>query len=95
MTAHVVIELAVQDPEGFQQYVDRVGPLIERAGGRTVLLDPSVVVLEGDWRPPVLVIHEFPGMTEVQAFWDSPEYAPLKDLRRHHATVKVVVGTAA
>jgi uncharacterized protein (DUF1330 family) len=95
MPAYVVIDLNVADPAGFQQYVDGVMPLLEKAGGRNVLTDADALVLEGDWTPPTLVIHEFEDRAAVQAFWDSPEYQPLKDLRRKYSTVKVVVGQTA
>ncbi|MDR7277126.1 DUF1330 domain-containing protein [Catenuloplanes atrovinosus] len=92
MTAYVVIDLDVDNPEGFQEYLDGVVPLMERAGGRNVLTEPDTLVLEGDWRPSTLVIHEFPDRAAVQRFWDSPEYQPLKDIRRRHSRVRVVVG---
>ncbi|ANZ40870.1 hypothetical protein BBK82_37690 [Lentzea guizhouensis] len=95
MTAYVVIDLNVADQDGFQQYVDGVLPLIEKAGARNVLTDADALVLEGDWKPRTLVIHEFADRAAVQAFWDSPEYQPLKELRRRYSTVKVVVGETA
>jgi uncharacterized protein (DUF1330 family) len=95
MAAYVVIDLNVADPEGFQQYVDGVTPLMDQFGGRNVLVDNGAVVLEGDWTPPTLVIHEFADRAAVQQFWDSPEYQPLKELRRRYSTVKVVVGETA
>ncbi len=95
MAAYVVIDLNVADSEGFQQYVDGVLPLMDKFGGRNVLTDDAAVVLEGDWTPPTLVIHEFASKAAVQEFWDSPEYQPLKELRRRYSTVKVVVGETA
>ncbi|HEX7301965.1 DUF1330 domain-containing protein [Lentzea sp.] len=95
MTAYVVIDSDITDPEGFQEYVDNVMPLLEKAGGRNILMDDDALVLEGDWTPPSLVIHEFADRAAVQAFWDSPEYQPLKELRRRFSRVKVVVGETA
>jgi uncharacterized protein (DUF1330 family) len=94
MTAYVVVDLDISDPEGFQQYIDGVGPLIDKAGGRNLTTDPHAVVLEGDWKPPVLIIHEFPDKDAVEKFWNSPEYAPYKELRRRYSSVKVVVAGA-
>ncbi|MEV5313673.1 MULTISPECIES: DUF1330 domain-containing protein [unclassified Streptomyces] len=95
MTAYAVIDLDIADPDGFQQYIDGVTPLIERAGGHNVLIDDDALVLEGDWRPATLVIHQFASKAALQEFWDSPEYQPLKELRRRYSTVKVVVGESA
>ena len=95
MAAYVVIDLDVADQEGFQQYVDGVMPLMDKFGGRNVLVDADALVLEGDWTPPALVIHEFADRAAVQEFWDSPEYQPLTELRRRYSTVRVVVGETA
>jgi uncharacterized protein (DUF1330 family) len=95
MSAYVVIDLDIVDADGFQQYIDGVGPMIERAGGRNLVVDPDALVLEGDWKPSTLVVHEFPSRAAVQEFWDSPEYAPFKELRRRHSSVQVVVGETA
>lgn len=92
MPAYVVIDLDVSDPAGFQQYVDGVTPLIEQSGARNLLIDDNAVVLEGDWKPATLVIHEFSSKAALQEFWDSPEYQPLKELRRKYSSVKVVAG---
>ncbi|MFF5477688.1 DUF1330 domain-containing protein [Streptomyces sp. NPDC012935] len=92
MPAYVVIDLDVSDPSGFQQYIDGVTPLIEQAGARNLLIDDNAVVLEGDWEPATLVIHEFASKAALQEFWDSPEYQPLKELRRKYSSVKVVAG---
>ncbi|MDZ5446948.1 DUF1330 domain-containing protein [Micromonospora sp. 4G57] len=91
MTAYVVIDLDIATQDGFREYVEGAGPLIERFGGRNIVTDDNALVLEGDWTPPTVVIHEFPDRETVQRFWDSPEYQPLKELRRKHSTVKVVV----
>lgn len=95
MPAYVVIDLSIADPAGFQEYVDGVMPLLEKASARNLLVDDSVLVLEGDWTPSTLVVHEFADRAAAQEFWDSPEYQPYKELRRRYSTVKVVVGEAA
>jgi uncharacterized protein (DUF1330 family) len=94
MTAYAVIDLNIADEEGFQQYVDGVRPLIEKSGARNIFIDDKPLVLEGDWTPRTLVIHEFESKEAVQRFWDSPEYQPFKQLRRRYSTVRVVVGEA-
>ena len=94
MTAYVVIDLNIADAEGFQQYIDGVTPMIDEAGGRNLVVDSDALVLEGEWKPSPLVVHGFPSREAVQRFWDSPEYAPYKELRRRYSTVQVVVGEA-
>lgn len=95
MTAYVVIDLDVTDPQGFQEYRDQARALLKKYGARNVLTDGNPLMLEGEGAPRTLVVHEFPSMEAVRQFWDSPEYQPLKELRRRHARVRVVVGEAA
>src|SRR5262245_33678800 len=92
MTAYVVIDLEITDYDAFMQYVDGVTPLIEAAGGRVLLMDNNPTVLEGDWKPARLVLHEFPSRAVLQAFHDSPQYQPLKALRHRSSTAQIVVG---
>ena len=43
-------------------------------------------MLEGDWAPPrgMMVMIEYPSLEQARAHYDSPEYAPLKQLRQAH-----------
>ena len=43
-------------------------------------------MLEGDWNPQRLVIVEFESMKRFHEWYNSPEYAPLKQVR-HEVTV--------
>ena len=90
MTAYIVIDLDIADPEGMQEYIQAAAPLIVRMGGRMVGFDPQVRVLEGDWKPASLVLIEFPDQPAAQAFWDSAEYQPLKVLRQKHSQAKAI-----
>ncbi|MDR7277001.1 DUF1330 domain-containing protein [Catenuloplanes atrovinosus] len=91
MTAYVIIDLDVTDSAGFREYAEAVLPMIRRAGGRPLVSDRQPVVLEGDWTPSTVVMYEFPDREAAERFWHSPEYQPLKELRRRYATVRVVV----
>jgi uncharacterized protein (DUF1330 family) len=65
-----------------------VGPLIAKHGGRYITKSGSQVVLEKDnavWQPERVVIIEFPDMAALQAWYQSPEYAPLIAIRRQSA----------
>jgi uncharacterized protein (DUF1330 family) len=47
--------------------------------------------MEGDWQPNRLVVIAFPSMADAQAFYDSPEYGPVKDLRLRSSNGSVVI----
>jgi len=51
----------------------------------------EVQVLEGDWNPQRLVILEFESMERFKEWYNSPEYAPLKQLRGEASVTEYVV----
>jgi uncharacterized protein (DUF1330 family) len=92
MSAFVIAERTqVLDAEKLQRYLDSVSPTIEHYGGRYHVVTGSVEVLEGEWRPPALVIFEFPSRERALEWWSSQEYAPLKALRREAAGYNMVL----
>jgi uncharacterized protein (DUF1330 family) len=86
--AYLIAEHSITDAVKFDEYRTRVGPLIARHGGRYITKPGSHAVLEQDnavWQPQRVVIIEFPDMASLQAWYKSPEYAPLIELRRQAA----------
>jgi uncharacterized protein (DUF1330 family) len=82
MAAYLVVEVTdVLDEALAREYVEQVPPLVERYGGRYIARGPATV-LEGEHQPMTLVLLEFPTMEQLQALYDSDEYAPLKALRQ-------------
>ncbi|MCH8818111.1 MAG: DUF1330 domain-containing protein [Chloroflexi bacterium] len=85
MTAYVIVQLEITDPEGFAEYREKVGPQIEKHGGRYIVRGAEVENLEGEWDPGRLVILEFPTREDAQRFYEADEYQPLLALRKRTA----------
>jgi uncharacterized protein (DUF1330 family) len=81
MPAYFIAEIDVQDAAAFEAYRAQVPAAIARYGGRYLARGGKTETLEGDWRPPRIVLLEFPSLEQAHAFYASPEYAPLKALR--------------
>lgn len=90
MTAYVVAQLEVTDPEPFETYRAQVPAIIERFGGRYLVRGGEIEVREGDWPAPRLVVLAFPDAERARAFYDSPEYQKILPLR-----LKAAKGTLA
>ncbi len=82
MPAYYIGAHDIGDQTAFAEYIKRVVPMIERFGGRYLTKGDAHRILEGDWRPERLVIIEFPDMAALNAWFDAPEYRPLKALRQ-------------
>ena len=90
MKAYLIADTNVTDPQRYEEYKRQVKPLIERFGGSYVVRGGPHDVLEGDWTPTRLVVLEFPDMASLRAWYDSPEYAPLKVLRQAAAESRLI-----
>jgi uncharacterized protein (DUF1330 family) len=87
MVAYLVVDN--EFGEGAGASGPAVRPLIAQYGGvyRAAQREPEV--LEGDPRPRGVALIEFPSLERLQAFWHSPEYAEVKQLRAGKATFVV------
>jgi uncharacterized protein (DUF1330 family) len=81
MTAYVIADIEVLDPAGYEAYRQQVPATIAAYGGRYLARGGATEVLEGSWSPRRCVILEFPSMAQLKAWWDSPEYQPLRAIR--------------
>jgi uncharacterized protein (DUF1330 family) len=73
--------LEVMDSRKLQEYKTHVAPIIEKYGGRYIVLGGKMDVVEGDWRPTYPVIIEFPTLEHAHRWYGSDEYRGLKTIR--------------
>lgn len=66
----------------FKEYLRGVVPLLEAVGARYLTRGGRVEHVEGGWRPERVVLIEFPGWDVARAWFDSPDYRPLAELRQ-------------
>ena len=82
MAAYVIAQMAVHDLDMYRQYAAVVMSTIERFGGRLVAAN-DVVQVEGSPSFPRTVIGEFPDMASLKAWYESPEYQAVINLRKN------------
>jgi uncharacterized protein (DUF1330 family) len=82
MTAYVIADVEVLDKVAYEEYRQKVPATIAAYGGRYIARGGATEVLEGDWVPRRCVLLEFPSMAQLKAWWDSPEYVPLRAIRQ-------------
>jgi len=58
-------------------------------GGKLAVRGAKIEVLEGEHDTRSVVMFEFPTMEAIHAFWNSPDYVPIKKLREGVATANV------
>ena len=90
MSAYVIADIEVLDPAGYEAYRQQVPPTIAAFGGRYLVRGGALTALEGDWLPKRCVILEFPSMAQLEAWYDSPAYVPLRALRERTTKSRLV-----
>jgi uncharacterized protein (DUF1330 family) len=91
MSAYLVVEVEVHDPERYEKYKTMVPPSLAEYGGRFLVRGGRVETLEGDWSPQRFVMVEFPSVEKAKAWWDSVGYAEAKALRQATAKTRMIV----
>lgn len=81
---------AVSDPAMFAEYREAVQAVIKQYGGRHVAGGGEARTLEGAADALGAVILEFPSMDQLMAWYDSPEYKPLIEMRQRCATATLL-----
>lgn len=95
MSAFVVVDTDIKNPEAYEQYKKLAKPIAEKFGGVYRVRGGVIDVRETDlWSPTRIVIIEFPDVQSARAFVDSEEYAPVKPIRNDNAdcTLFIVEG---
>lgn len=82
MAAYVFGNVEVRDPTLYEEYRRQVPATLARYGGKFLVRGGATEVLEGHLEPRRVVIIEFESLERAKAWWDSPEYRPLRELRQ-------------
>ncbi len=81
MTAYVIAEVKVSDPQRYEGYKALSPGAIAAAGGRFLVRGGQTEVLEGSWQPGRIVVAEFASMAAAKAFYESTLYRQARDAR--------------
>ena len=90
MAAYLIADVEVTHPEGYEEYRLKMPAIIAAYGGRYLVRGGACEVLEGGGKPGRRVVLEFATMAKLKAFWESPEYGPLRALRERNADSHIV-----
>ena len=91
MPGYLIAMIEVIDPKGFEEYREKVPPTIAAHGGRYLARGGQVEVLEGSLPSKRIAIVEFPSLAEAKAWWQAPEYQPLRAIRERTTKSTLVI----
>lgn len=91
MSAFLVVDITVHDPDLYMDYVRKAPPFIEKHGGIYRVRGGEVETQEGSWSPQRLVVVEFPSREKAREFLADPGYRTVAAIRHQAATTNMVV----
>ncbi len=91
MAVYAVVNIRVSDPDRYAEYAEKASATIAHYGGKYLARGGAVEVLEGEWDPKRLVILEFESIERFYEWYNSPEYAPLKQIRSEATVTEYVI----
>jgi len=91
MKAYLVAAETVHDEALFAEYRKQVVATVEAFGGRFIARGGKQTVLEGQWQNPRTVIIEFPTRETAEAWYKSPDYQKIIDLRLKSTSGNLII----
>ena len=91
MTAYVIYQGEVLDPERYEVYKAQAAESIAAAGGRYIVRGGEVDVLEGDAPAGRTVVVEFPSMDMARAWYRGAQYTAARAVREGAAVARMYV----
>jgi uncharacterized protein (DUF1330 family) len=85
---YVIAEVEITDPAAFQEYAEKVGATLAPYGARLIVRGKARAK-EGAIPVGTIVVVEFPGIAEAEAWYHSPAYAALVPLRQRAANSRL------
>ena len=92
MPAYLIADVrTVRDQDALAEYRRRNTDAVANHGGRFLIRGGGSELLEGDWPTQRMVLIEFPDAAAARAWWESEEYAPLKQMRRDASDTNILL----
>jgi len=94
MPVYVIAQGRIEDREKLDQYVAKVIPTIQAAGGRVLGFDETPEIVEGEVEYPRTVILEFPSREDFRTWYDSAGYQAILPMRLESTPGTLIVVNA-
>lgn len=91
MSAYIIVDVQVTDPEAYAGYIKLVPATVEAYGGKFIVRGGAAENLEGDWEPNRVVVLEFESVAQAKAWYNSEEYREPKGIRHGASHGKMIV----
>lgn len=80
MSVYFIFNLEITDAEKYQEYVALAKPTVPKYGGKTIILETNVNIIEGT-PYSIIVVVEFESEEAALRWYNSPEYQEIITMR--------------
>jgi uncharacterized protein (DUF1330 family) len=89
VSAFVIAEIDVENPEGYDEYKPLANESIARHGGRFVARGGKTEVFEGDWSDRIVIL-EFESLDAARAWYFSDDYQAAVAVRHRNSRGRII-----
>ena len=92
MSAYLIVDTDLTQPERYEDYKRQAKPLAEQYGGEYLVRGGAMSVKENAlWTPTRMVVIRFPSVEKAKAFYESAEYQKILEISKESARRTVVL----
>lgn len=91
MPAYLSIDLSPEDHDAIRAYEAQMPPILQKFNAKVIARDEDALTPEGDRDPHIAVIIRFDDKDAFTRFYESREYAPLREFRWANARTSAIV----
>ncbi len=91
MSVYIIAQINIHDRETYNRYEAGFDEVFMRHKGFVTSVDEDPVVLEGEWPFTRTVLLTFRSEEQARAWFESPEYQQLAEIRRAASTANIIM----
>lgn len=93
MSAYFIVSTHLDDRDrsGYDEYIDRVRPIVERLGGEYLVRTNEVTAWSERWKPDRVIVIRFDSREALERCFSSPEYTAIKGLREGSVDARAII----
>lgn len=91
MAYYFVANIRINNPDGYQEYLNKVDEVFSKYKGEYIAVDPSPSVLEGKWNYTKSVLIKFNSRQDFLDWYYSAEYQEILKFRLDSATCDTIL----
>jgi uncharacterized protein (DUF1330 family) len=91
VSAYLLANITVNNPENYKEYVSKVKSVVEKFGGEYLVRGGEMNIIEGDSPNERNIVIKFPSREKAMEWYNSEEYKPIRQIRHDNAVSNSVI----